>query len=95
MGARTLLDLFIVEKIGDMGTFKQKLEKLVNEKHISESSKELLEIALEYGHATIHRGYVPTKNDINGVLDIIENILHSEVLTTKSQILKDSAPKRK
>lgn len=95
MGARTLLDLFIVDKIGDIGTFKQKLEKLVSEKHISESAKELLEVALEYGNATIHRGYAPTKEDINGVLDIIENILHSEVLSGQSQKLKDSAPKRK
>lgn len=95
MGARTLLDMYIVEKIGDIGTFKQKLEKLVNEKHISESSKELLEIALEFGNATIHRGYVPIKEDLNNVLDIIENILHSEVLSTKSEVFKASAPKRK
>src|SRR5579864_3895820 len=57
MGARTLLDMFIVQKIGDVGTFKHKLQKLVNEKYISKPSKELLEIVLEYGHATVHRGY--------------------------------------
>ncbi|NGF75859.1 DUF4145 domain-containing protein [Fluviicola sp. SGL-29] len=94
MGARTLLDMFIVEKIGDVGTFKQKLEKLVSEKHISEASKKLLGIALEFGNATIHRGYVPTKEDLNSVLDIIENVLHSEVLSGKSEALKDTAPKR-
>ena len=94
MGTRTLLDMFITEKIGDVGTFKNKLQKLVDEKYISNSSKELLEVALEYGHATIHRGYRPNKDEINGVLDILENILHSEVLKDKTKKLKKSIPKR-
>ncbi len=37
MGARTLLDMFICDKIGDVGTFKNKLQKLVDEKYISKS----------------------------------------------------------
>lgn len=93
MGARTVLDMFIVEKIGDAGTFKNKLQKLVDDKYISNSNKELLEVALEYGHATIHRGYQPTKDEINGVLDIIENILHSEALKDKTKDLKRTIPK--
>jgi len=95
MGARTLLDMFIVDKIGDTGTFKNKLQKLVDEKYISNSSRELLDLALEYGNATIHRGYQPTKEEINGVLDIIENILHSEALTDKTKELRKSVPKKK
>jgi len=95
MGARTLLDLFIVDKIGDVGSFKNKLQKLVDEKYITNSSRELLELALEYGNATIHRGYKPKKEEINDVLDIIENILHAEALTDKTKELKRSAPKKK
>jgi hypothetical protein len=94
MGARTLLDMFIVEKIGDQGSFKNKLQKLVDQKYISDSSRELLEVALEYGHATIHRGYQPNKDEINGVLDIIENILHSEALKAKTKDLKISVTGR-
>ncbi|MDB5090766.1 MAG: hypothetical protein JWR09_4760 [Mucilaginibacter sp.] len=95
MGARTLLDMFIVEKIGDIGTFKNKLKKLVDEKYISESAQELLEVALEYGNATVHRGYQPTKEEINGVLDIIENILHSEALKDQTKELKRTIPRKK
>jgi len=95
MGARTLLDMFIVDKIGDTGTFKNKLQKLVDEKYITNSSRELLDLALEYGNATIHRGYQPTKEEINGVLDIIENILHAEALTDKTKELRKSVPKNK
>lgn len=95
MGARTLLDMFICEKIGDAGSFKSKIQKFVDENYISKSSQELLEIALEYGHAAIHRNYQPTKDEINGVLDIIENILHTEALTDKTKDLRTSVPKKK
>jgi hypothetical protein len=93
MGARTVLDIYIVDKIGDIGTFKAKLEKLLSENIISKSSKELLAVALEYGHATIHRAYQANINEINGVLDIIENLLHNEALVEKSKLLKKSIPK--
>ena len=95
MGARTLLDMFIVKKIGDVGSFKMKLQKLVDDKYISTSAKELLEVALEFGHATVHRGYEPSKEEINGVLDIIENILHSEALVDQTKPLKKLIPKKK
>jgi Domain of unknown function (DUF4145) len=94
MGARTLLDMYIVEKIGDIGAFKSKLQKLVDGNFISDSSKDLLEIALEYGHAAIHRNYQPTKEEINGVLDIIENLSHTEALKDKTKDLKRNVPKR-
>lgn len=94
MGARTLLDLFIVEKIGDAGTFKVKLQKLVDGNYISSSSKDLLEIALEYGHAAIHRNYQANKDELNGVLDIIENLLQTEALKDKTKDLKKNIPKR-
>jgi len=94
MGARTLLDMFICDKIGDTGTFKSKIQKLVEENYISKSSQELLEIALEYGHATIHRNYQPTKDEINGVLDIIENLLHTEALTSKTKDMKKLVPRK-
>lgn len=93
MGARTLLDMYIVEKIGDIGTFKNKLKKLLDEKIITQSSKELLEVALEYGHATIHRGYQAEKEEIMGVLDIIENLFESEALLDKTKKLKRTIPK--
>lgn len=94
MGTRTLLDMFIVEKIGDEGSFKSKLEKLVNERYISDNEKKLLEVALEFGNATIHRGFKPEKDEFNTVLDIVENILQKEVLVEKSLIINKKVPKR-
>jgi hypothetical protein len=95
MGVRTLLDMFIVEKIGDAGTFNSKLDKLVSEKYISNDDKKLLSVALEFGNATIHRGFKPDKEEFNTVFDIIENLVYKKVLTKKSQIIESRIPKRK
>lgn len=94
MGARTLLDMFIVEKVTDRGRFQAKLQKLVDEKYITPASRELLEVALEYGHATIHRAFHPTENQVNDIMDIIENILHAEALKDKTKELKENVPKK-
>lgn len=94
MGARTLLDIFIVEKIGDIGSFKSKLQKLRQDGYISEASRELLDVALEYGNAAIHRGYEAEKEEIMGVMDIIENLLQTEALKDQTMGLKKSIPKK-
>lgn len=92
MGARTLLDMFILDKIGDAGNFKAKLKKLVDEKYITEASRYLLEIALEYGNAAIHRGYQPNENEMHDILDIIENLLYTEALKFKTEETKNNLP---
>lgn len=94
MGVRTLLDMFIVEKIGDIGTFKKKLDEMVEQGYISSQAKDLLNIALEFGSATIHRGFKPEGEEFNNVLDIVENIFQSEVLKEKTNSLKSKIPPR-
>ncbi|WP_272152179.1 DUF4145 domain-containing protein [Tenacibaculum aiptasiae] len=92
MGIRTLFDMYIVDKIGDIGGFKFKLKKLLAEGFITINEQELLDNSLEFGNATIHRGFKPDMNEVNTVLDILENILHKEVLSMKSSTMKP--PKR-
>lgn len=62
MGLRTLIDMMVLEKIGDVGTFKQKLRELEREGFISPQNREALYAALEMGNATAHRGHVPTES---------------------------------
>ena len=88
MGARTLLDVYIVNKIGDVGPFKKKINTLLQNNIISNSDKDLLEKALEYGHAAIHRGYEAEQNEIMQVLDIIEYIFQKEALLNYTKNLK-------
>ena len=59
MGARTLLDLLLVEKVGDVGTFKQKLKKLQDAGFVGAQNVEVLEAALDVGNAAAHRGHAP------------------------------------
>ena len=54
-GARTALDKLIVEKIGDIGGFEQKLEKLVNEQVVDADEKTMLEAVIDAGSASAHR----------------------------------------
>lgn len=94
-GIRTLLDIYIVAKIGDVGTFKTKLNKLVSEGIITSSKASVLEVAIEAGNASAHRGYKPTKETLFQVLDIVENLLQSEIVDRESEKIKQTTPKRK
>jgi hypothetical protein len=55
MGARTLVDLYMSEQLGDIGGFAQKIKQLEAEGLISKPNKIVLNAALEIGRAAIHR----------------------------------------
>jgi len=57
MGARALVDIFMTEHLGDIGGFQQKLDSLENEGYLSKVNRQVLEAALEAGHAAAHRGH--------------------------------------
>lgn len=94
-GIRTLLDIYIVTKIGDVGNFKTKLNKLVTEGIITSSKASVLEAAIDAGNASAHRGYKPEKETLFQVLDIVENLLQSEIVDRHSEKIKQNTPKRK
>lgn len=94
IGARTLLDLYIVEKIGDVGTFKNKLEKLLEQNFITQVQKDFLSVALEYGNAAAHRGYVAELEEVNKVLDIIESLFREDALKVETKKLKRNIPRK-
>jgi len=94
MGARTLIDLFILDKIGDRGTFIEKITELQNKGFISLEQKEYLTAALDTGHAVAHRGFKPSDDIVNKILDIIENLLINYSLKVIGEELNDITPKR-
>ncbi len=102
-GARTALDMLIVDKIGDKGSFKNKLNKLESEGFIDSTEKELLDAVLEAGNAAAHRGYAPDENLLNSVIDILESLFdrlyfkpsRDKELLQKAKELKGKIPKRK
>jgi len=94
MGARTLVDLYMSEQLGDIGGFAQKIKQLEADGLISKPNKVVLNAALEVGHAAIHRGHKARPNEVNQVMDIVENLLQTHVLSISAANLQSNTPKR-
>jgi hypothetical protein len=102
VGARTVIDLLIVDKIGDGGTFTQKVQKLEDGGHITHPEAELIEAVIEAGNASAHRGYAPDARSLNHVMNILESILdkfyaaeeRQERLADQAAALRKKVPPR-
>lgn len=94
MGARSAIDTAIAKRIGDQGSFTQGLNALQQANLLSKQERPLIEAAFDAGSAAMHRGHQPTIEDLNTVMDIVERVIHSEVLESKVKDLAASTPKR-
>lgn len=77
MGIRTLIDIIITKKMGDVGSFRQKLDAFCSAGHISKSQQEIVSAAIDAGSASAHRGYKPSNDDLNALMDIVESVIAS------------------
>jgi hypothetical protein len=95
MGVRAILDMVLVDKVGDAGTFANKLKKLEEQGFVSRKNSEVLDAALDAGSAAAHRGYIPKTTVLYAVMDIVENLLQAlYVLDTGVLEIKKSTPAR-
>lgn len=95
MGARTLIDLMLTEMLGDMDGFSHKLKTAVANGTISAAQNDAITIAVDAGHAALHRGFVPTLEQLEDVLEIVEHTLKDRYVMQKaSDRLKIAVPKR-
>jgi hypothetical protein len=96
MGARAVLDMVLVDQVGDVGGFSQKLEALESSGVIGRKNRQVLATALDAGSAAAHRGHQASAEDMNAVMDILEKLLqaiyHLESLADR---LKRTTPPRK
>lgn len=95
MGARALVDMVILSKVGDVGSFAQKLNALVTTGVLSTQQRDILDAALDVGSAAAHRGHRPKAEHVQHVMEIVENLLHQTTLGTLAKELKKATPKRK
>jgi hypothetical protein len=96
MGARTILDMVLLEKVGDAGTFLEKLKKFEDLGFVGSRDREILEAALDAGSAAAHRGYRPKPDQLDQVMDIVEHLLEAVyVLHRAAADLRKSTPPRK
>jgi hypothetical protein len=95
MGARTLVDMVIAEKVGDQGPFRQKLHVLEEQGFVGKVNGEHLAAALDAGNAAAHRGHVPSTEAVAQVMDIVENLLQAVyVLGAAAEKLGRETPPR-
>lgn len=94
MGARALIDAVIRRNVGDQGNFQKGLGTLVDKHLISSRNREIIEAAVEAGHASAHRGHKPSSEDVNVVIDIVENLIHNELLADPARVLRSTMPRR-
>lgn len=96
MGIRALIEQVMIDKVEDQGSFKKNLDKFEHEGFISRTQRTVLEPVLEAGHATIHRSFQPSKNDLIHLMDITENIIESIYINEKrAKKIKDQVPARR
>lgn len=94
MGFRAVIDIFMVDKVGDTGSFSSKLALLEQEGEISSSQKQLLDTAIDAGNASSHRGYCPSEETLHSIASIIEHLLNTTILVTKIKEISSATPPR-
>lgn len=95
MGVRALLETVMITKVGDTGSFAANVSAFEERGYVSRVQKERLLAILEAGHAAIHRGYKPSREDIITLVDIAEHIIESVYIhDAKVKELQTRTPKR-
>jgi hypothetical protein len=74
MGVRTIVDFIVTSKATDKGTFPEKLARLKAQQLISEAHVDIVSAAFDAGSAAAHRGYSPSTEDVNLLLDVAESL---------------------
>ena len=95
MGVRAVIDIVCVGLVGDSGSFERKLDRLREGGHISDTECSILSVAIDAGSASAHRGYVPSRDDLASLLDIVEHMLRAQyVLPAAAKKMKVNTPPR-
>jgi hypothetical protein len=85
----------MLEKVGDIGSFAVKLEKLESEGFIGRKQKEFLSAVLDAGNAAAHRGHAASASEIEYAMDIVEHLLQAiYILEDAAQVLREKTPPR-
>jgi hypothetical protein len=101
-GTRTALDSLIVDRIEDIGDFKEKIDELVKRAILEPDLGELLRKVIDAGSASAHRGFKPDAESIKTMMDITEQIFYRVCiepkdryqLKVKAEELQKQTPKR-
>lgn len=95
IGIRTCFDIASeLLKVDPGFTFAEKLDALVDGKHIREADRPRLDTAIEAGNATAHRGWKPQAADLETMMKVLEDfIFDAFVQPHRRKKLDDNAAK--
>jgi len=91
---QAVIDKAIAKQVGDHGTFAQGIDALEKAGLIGKLDRPLIEAAFDAGSASMHRGHQPSTESLNTVIDIVERVVHAEVLAEKAKELAAATPVR-
>ncbi|WP_171136800.1 DUF4145 domain-containing protein [Ruegeria sp. HKCCC1038] len=81
IGIRTSFDI-AAELLGvdPAKSFNEKLKELVSNGHILEASKENVEILVDAGSASAHRGWKPSSRELGALMGALEDFIYSALV---------------
>lgn len=77
LGVRALLEQIMLEHVGDQGTFQKNLDAFEAAGFLSRVQREALGPVIEAGHASMHRGFKASGQEVEAILDVTENVIES------------------
>lgn len=103
IGIRTCFDLASdVLSVESELPFAKKLDALVESNHIRQIDRERLEVLVDAGSATAHRGWQPAAKDLDTLATILEEFIFDSIVRPQQQMkldldakrIKEAVPKR-
>jgi hypothetical protein len=88
------MDVYMVGKVGDQGGFEQKVKELAKLGYLSAAQVELVKPAVNAGSAAAHRGFHPQPEAVVVVLELVELLLHQDILGPQIKEVADAVPPR-
>ncbi|MGD0388938.1 MAG: DUF4145 domain-containing protein [Tepidisphaeraceae bacterium] len=99
MGTRTVVDVALTDKLGDVGGFEKKLDDARAKGWITSLQRKVLAAVIDAGSAAAHRSHKPEKKQMELVLDVVEHLIQLLYILEKnadeiSKEIPGRAPKK-
>ncbi|MBZ9604003.1 DUF4145 domain-containing protein [Phyllobacterium chamaecytisi] len=91
IGVRTTFDI-ASEQLGVASglSFEKKLQAMVDCKLITESQSDHLGVLIDAGSASAHRGWQPSVDDLDTLMDVLEEFLHDSFVAPAKKKVADA-----
>lgn len=95
MAVRALLEHVMIDKVGDQGDFAKNISEFHAKGFISTTQQGFLKTVIEAGHATMHRAFMPSKQDLIALVDIAESVIEAVYINEPRAVgLQKRIPKK-